>query len=277
MSTEEEEPQEWYVRRGVTVQGPYREEDVRRYLLLGRLRLSDRVSADAHCWQPLTQRAELIPEEMRDLESEAGRANFEAARRAVDERARDRDVVEPAIPAAAPASRLMRLRRHGYVATLAIVFAVVALAGIGYYRDFDAGAGETIDCAAVPARGVVWSGCVKDGIVIGPAVLAGLQAINASLRGAGLNGADLRDARLDYADLSLARLSGADLEDAVLRGADLAGADLTDADLAGADLRFADLRSARIDGARLEGAMLDRALWVDGRACGPDSIGRCRR
>lgn len=77
---------EWYVRRGSAVQGPYSRDQLRRYILLGRVRLTDRVSEDGARWFRLTQCLELIPEEMHDLGSEEGLARYEAARRALDER-----------------------------------------------------------------------------------------------------------------------------------------------------------------------------------------------
>lgn len=82
---------EWYVRRGSAVQGPYSRDQLRRYLLLGRVRLTDRVSEDGQNWSRVTQCPELIPEEMHDLGSEAGLARYEAARRALDEREPEED------------------------------------------------------------------------------------------------------------------------------------------------------------------------------------------
>lgn len=81
-----ESEREWYVRRGSAVQGPFSLEQVHHYVLLGRVRLTDRVSEDGESWVRVTQCPELIPDGMRDLGSEEGLARFEEARRAVDER-----------------------------------------------------------------------------------------------------------------------------------------------------------------------------------------------
>ncbi len=273
----DEEKSVWYVRRSTAVQGPYSATNVQRYLLLGRLRLSDRVSADGRCWEPLTQRAELIPDEMRDLGTDEGRARFEAARRAIDERSADRE------GAAHPRPREGNARgRRGSVVVLAgLITVVILLVGIGWYRDFGNGLMGDPDCSASPGEGVVWSGCIKDGIILAEgATLKGLHALNASLRDARLPAVDLSGARLDYADLIRANLMDADLGEAVLRGATLSRADLREADLSNADLRNADLRNvdlrdARIEGAVFEGAMLGNALWIDGRACAADAVGTC--
>jgi uncharacterized protein YjbI with pentapeptide repeats len=272
VSAEEEKPI-WYVRRSTTVQGPYSASVIRRYLLLGRLRLSDRVSADGRCWEPLTERAELIPDEMRDLGTHEGRRRFEAARQAADERSADREALMPREPSA------RRARRHGSMLAIAgLAVVVLLLVGIGWYRDFDHGLMQQADCSAAAGKGVVWSGCVKDGVRIADgSVLVGLRGLNASLRDARLSGVDLSGARLDYADLTRASLIDADLTGVVFRGATLNRADLRGADLTDADLRNADLRDARIDGAELDGALLGNALWIDGQACAPDAVGVCNR
>ena len=57
---------------------------------------------------------------------------------------------------------------------------------------------------------------------------------------------------------------------AILRESNLAGANLQ-----GANLSHADLHGASVQGLNLEGARLDQAVWVDGRICGANSIGRC--
>lgn len=82
---------EWYVRRGSAVQGPYSPAQLRRQLILGRVRLTDRVSEDGQRWHRVTQRPALIPEEMHDLGSEEGLARYEAARQALEEREPEED------------------------------------------------------------------------------------------------------------------------------------------------------------------------------------------
>jgi len=76
----------WYVQQGARLQGPYTSGDIRRYLLLGRVRHNDRVSKDGDLWEPVTQVPELIPEELLDLESEQGWKDYLAKYQAVDER-----------------------------------------------------------------------------------------------------------------------------------------------------------------------------------------------
>jgi uncharacterized protein YjbI with pentapeptide repeats len=67
-------------------------------------------------------------------------------------------------------------------------------------------------------------------------------------------------------------LSGADLS-----GADLRGANMQEANLRVADLRRAKLLNANLKDADLTGANLAGATWTDGRECGRDSIGACKK
>lgn len=80
------EEQQWYVQNGSRVQGPFSTTEVGRYLLLGRIRPTDRVSKDGELWEPVTQVPELIPEELLDLESDTGWNRFLEVRSVNDER-----------------------------------------------------------------------------------------------------------------------------------------------------------------------------------------------
>ncbi|MFK7994229.1 MAG: DUF4339 domain-containing protein [Granulosicoccus sp.] len=77
---------QWYVQKGSRVQGPFSTNEVGRFLLLGRVRNTDRVSRDGELWEPVTQVPELIPEELLDLQSDDGWNQFLTARSATDER-----------------------------------------------------------------------------------------------------------------------------------------------------------------------------------------------
>lgn len=78
---------QWYVQKGSRVQGPYTAHEVGRYLLLGRVRNTDRVSRDGELWEPVTQVPELIPEELLDLNTDVGFQRFVEVRAEQDERA----------------------------------------------------------------------------------------------------------------------------------------------------------------------------------------------
>lgn len=77
---------QWYVQKGSRVQGPFSTNEVGRFLLLGRVRNTDRVSRDGELWEPVTQVPELIPEELLNLQSDEGWNQFLSVRSASDER-----------------------------------------------------------------------------------------------------------------------------------------------------------------------------------------------
>lgn len=81
----------WYVQKGSRVQGPFSPDEVGRFLLLGRVRNTDRVSRDGELWEPVTQVPELIPDELLDLHSEDGWRRFLGTHAALDERRRHAD------------------------------------------------------------------------------------------------------------------------------------------------------------------------------------------
>jgi len=83
---------QWYVQKGSRVQGPFSATEVGRFLLLGRVRNTDRVSRDGEMWEPVTQVPELIPDELLDLQSDEGWSQFMRVRSASDERAQTRTV-----------------------------------------------------------------------------------------------------------------------------------------------------------------------------------------
>ena len=83
---------EWYVQKGSRVLGPFSPTEVGRFLLLGRVRNTDRVSRDGELWEPVTQVPELVPEELLDLDNEKGWARFLDARGVGDERRAQRPV-----------------------------------------------------------------------------------------------------------------------------------------------------------------------------------------
>jgi len=83
---------QWYVQKGPRVQGPYSAHEVGRYLLLGRVRNTDRVSRDGELWEPVTQVPELIPEELLDLDTDVGFQRFVDARSRQDQRMQNSDI-----------------------------------------------------------------------------------------------------------------------------------------------------------------------------------------
>lgn len=77
---------DWCTRRGDTVRGPYSETQIRRYILLGRIRSTDELRPEGGGWKPLADYSELIPELMKLPPGRANRGKLLVARMLADER-----------------------------------------------------------------------------------------------------------------------------------------------------------------------------------------------
>jgi hypothetical protein len=276
----------WYTRRDGVVRGPYRQQQLSRYVLLGRIRDDYDVCPEGGDWVRLDQRPDLVPDLLLLPPNETNRHRLQIARQRADERGpserrRDRagsraglrDLrggVERRRPAdgdtwryrdtgrrAAPGGQTRRFR---YPLAAALMLACGFL--VNFLHNALAPGELPPECAARARPGVNWTGCN----------LSGLAA-----RHANLVGARLRDARLDAVDLSFGDLHHADLSNASLVGMTARGADLREARLRGADLAYANLSDTRLEGADLSGADLSNAIWVDRKPCLAGSIGTCRR
>jgi hypothetical protein len=76
----------WYARRNGTVRGPFTDERIARYILLGRIRLNDELSPDRVSWQPARDYPELFPVELLQLSSWDDYQKLVVARMKADER-----------------------------------------------------------------------------------------------------------------------------------------------------------------------------------------------
>jgi hypothetical protein len=77
---------QWYARRNGTVRGPFTDERIARYILLGRIRLNDELSLDRIRWQLAREYPELFPKELLQLSSWEDYQKLVVARMKVDER-----------------------------------------------------------------------------------------------------------------------------------------------------------------------------------------------
>jgi hypothetical protein len=290
----------WYTRRGNEVRGPFPAGQITRYILLGRIRETDELSADQHTWQPVSQIPVLIPEEMKaDLNDAEAYERLMIARMREDERgARDRRGAPEPTPTE-PASTEERRRasdrrddeeqeiiRHREVKTaiaealqhkkhnyflrgvLATLVLVGIIAGAWYYQPWQTE--ESSDCNAAPQPWVNWSNCLMEGAKLAAMDLRGARMRNANLAGADLRGAQLGSADLAYTSMAGAQLATAKLNQAVLLGANLRNADLSRADLSAANLAYAVMQGADLSGANLKGADLTNADLQGAKLKGAD-------
>lgn len=302
----------WYTRREGVVKGPFPGPLISSYILLGRLNEKDELSNDGEHWGPISRYQELMPDVMKNVQTEDDRLRLELAKMRVDERLAEKRLVEQRAKARevvaaewdGPERRgderrkpesesTMRHRehrrklleemggraevRHPYTLPLILLLIFSGLIFSFYllWQQLSQTVVAEPDCAAQPAPGVNWSYCRMQGRTLKRLNLAGGQMGNINLQDADLQGTDLSGAVMDYAELSQANLGFVDLRKASLRGAILVNANLSGADLRGADLAYANLQGANLSGAKLESANLTKAYWIDGRTCAVGSLGKC--
>jgi hypothetical protein len=312
MSETKNASQLWYTRRDGVVKGPFPAPLISSYILLGRLNEKDELSNDGEHWGPIANFPELMPEVMKNVQTEEDRQRLELARMRVDERlaekrlieqrAREREVVaaewegperradERRRPESESTVRHREHRRklleemggrahqrHPYVVPLLLVLIFSGLLFSFYqlWQQLSSIELSEPDCNLQPAPGVNWSYCQMQKRSLRRQNLSNAEMTNINLQGADLQGADLSNAKLDYADLSGANLGFTNLRGASLRGAVLVNANLSGADVSAADLAYANLQGANLSGSRLESANLTKAYWTDGRICAVGSLGQC--
>ncbi len=307
----------WYIRRvgnggaiqggspgivkSAEIKGPFPSGLVSRYVLLGRVQLTDEVSVDREIWRPVNEVVELIPEIMLgDDNDPAVLERLNAAKRWSDERlahdrradqppnpeflrrrAGERRQSEPAVIVQHRVAKTKRStdekdlqppRRYGMFIT---VGSIGLLALTFFFIPRDERQDTLRDCLTAAQPKVEWSGCKMEGAQLDRANLQGAQLREAILNGASLQQANLKGADLSYAELNFSNLSMADLSGALLLGTSLRGANLTNTNLRAANLSYADFSGADLSSAQLEGALLDNAIWIDKSKCAPQSVGRC--
>ncbi len=290
----------WYVRRDQDLAGPYPSGTIRRFVLLGRVRVTDEVSRDGQSWQTVQTTSEVMPPAMRDKTGPELEETLQLRRLREDERSgRDRRGPREAsaLRDQAPPDRRQEepeeVLRHRIALnerlnqradaerrqlpwqTVVIVSLIVLAALLFGLWHPNPPTGDIPNCNTPAQPGVNWRNCTKPGVNLSGASLGGADLRNSHLEGAYLAGTDLSHALLGYAWLSQADLSQARLNGANLMGTNLTQADLSYVDLEGADLSFADLRGARLGAAQLTGARLNLTLWIDGRLCAKGSVGTC--
>jgi len=300
-ATLSDEHQQWYIRRGEVVRGPFPKEKITNYLLRGRIKKGDELSPDQKAWQPASEFPQLLPASlfgggededaqlrqqlMAKKHWEAHRAvlNHESCYQQGDQDSYDdsaeRDAL--AVPhsmdqANAGVTRVRQAKSANRTLVGAILVSILGAAMAMIYFNQPEPEVNEIDCAAAAAPNVNWSNCQMEAASLPGANLIGATMQNMSLMRADLSGSQLVGVNLSFSNLSVTSLRGADLRSATLVGASLKGADLSNATLDGADLSYVDFGGASLSGASITGAKFDKAKWIDGRICAVGSIGSCQ-
>ena len=284
----------WYTRRGEHIRGPFPPGLITRFIVLGRLQMSDEISVDQIRWKVVKDVQEIIPDPLksdpndpelqeylrvarrREDERAAGdRRQREGAshdeRRSTDDRRQDepdellhhREIKTNLIKERQAQPEHLRLQ---FMVGLAAAMAAAIGAAFWFMPQAPA---LRLECKAPAGPQVNWSNCKFEGIMLNGVELTGARMGNANLSGAQLQGANLTGSNLSYAnfgraDLSRANLTQATLTGMVLRNANLDEANFSSANLSyailqGANLNHADLSNADLSNADLSGANVDRA------------------
>jgi len=298
-NNEKQKKQLWYVRRENTVEGPYPAGLITRYILLGRIHRSDEVSSGDDTWTKVSDVPGLVPEVVQlNMDDPISRQRLMAAKRWADERTVDdrRQSSRGVSPNRRAEDRRTshsdeemkrrnvgeitaekrQQKRHDRRLAGLIAISIVIAAGVAMYLLKPEPPVSVVECDTPPNAGVNWNNCHKAGATLYNVNLIGALMTNMSLVNADLHDSHMVKADLSYSDLSVANLRDADLREAILVGVDLRHSDLSNANLKGADLSYADLTEAVIQGAQIKDAKLGNAIWIDGRKCDSDSIGRCQ-
>ena len=278
----------WYIRRNGRVQGPFPNQLISSFLILGRIDLECEISHDQTNWSPVKNYRALVPDVVLNANTPEGARELMLARVREDERtARSADIA--GVERRTEEDQAIKLHRQlrndirndyhtrfqlswRYWVPILAVALVIILAFV-FYRPTPKVV--SADCSAEALPGVDWSGCNKQGVVLSVRDLSGSRWVSARFNGANLMGSRLDNSDLSYANFTQASFQQASLQHAMLKGAVLDQADLQGANLTGADLSYAELKGALLNGAILDGARFDSAIWVNGEACLAGSVGSC--
>lgn len=259
----------WQVKRGAVVKGPFPEHLICEYIVLGRIRADDLLSADGHFWEPYTNVPEIVAcidqllcagdsqkndpawreERMRavlrhlDERKQPDRRDNQSPEQKLQWQARRQGEERRKIPETEEQSSYRHithevdqsLQSESTRTFLTVALLIVVLLGVGtmMYRFQDS------NPIHIGVRTKMAANCNTE-----PAK------------------------SIDW--------HGCDKSNIMLAGADLRGADLSNTNLSGANLSYANLTGAQLAGVKMQGTDLSGATWADGRKCADGSVGGCR-
>lgn len=262
----------WYIKRENKIQGPFPEALICRFIVLGRVGEMDEVSQDRNFWH----KADAVPELLQGVQALLSMSDQGDAVEWSEERAKavmrwldDRKSPDPRARAGGKGKNSAIEKRQGGERRQnpETVEQHVYREWRGEFESWLRHQRKRYGAVAIGATLIVLI-MILFGSFYRPVnpIKVGLRLQKSDCealpsRGVNWSACIKDDALLVGVDLRGAELIGTRLRHADLRHADLSRANLTHADLAGADL---------------QGARLGEAIWIDGRICAADSIGRCK-
>ncbi|MDH5764498.1 MAG: pentapeptide repeat-containing protein [Gammaproteobacteria bacterium] len=280
----------WYVKQGDIIRGPFPNQLISSYLILGRLELDTEISQDKEHWAPISEYKALVPDVVLNAHTTEGAKALMLARLREDERSshagefedtelerRDHEdqVVKLHRQLRDDVIQRYRARPRASLLKLVLIVGVSLLVLIAIIIFRPAEQYEKIDCSSAPQQGVNWTHCNKQGENLSGLDLRGSRFENTRMSNVDLSRTRLDGSNFSYADLSQSLLQQASLVDARMVGVIMRQANLQNANLTNADLSYAELKGANLTDALLTGARLDHAIWLNGETCQVGSLGAC--
>lgn len=279
----------WYIKLENNIHGPFPNQLIGRYLILGRITLDTPVSQDKQNWSAVSHYPAMVPDVVKEAGTAEGDRALMLARIREDERSsrsggeaeleerrdEEEDVVQ--LHRQLRDDLLFKARTEPRQRLIMIsILALFIITLIVVYLSYDGDTGARLtDCSAMAQPGINWSGCNKEGELLRSRNLQQANFRNAKLQTSDLSAAFLQQADFAYANLSRAILVSAQLQGASFKGANLYQANLQDADLREANFSHAEMIGSQLQGADISSAIFDNAIWVNGRKCLPGSVGSC--
>lgn len=279
----------WYIKQENSIHGPFPNQLIGRYLILGRITLDTPVSQDKQNWSAVSNYPAMVPDVVKEAGSAEGDRSLMLARIREDERSSRsggeaeledrRDEEEDVVQLHRQLRDDLLFKTRSEPRQRLIMISILALfifTLLVVYLTYDGGNGARLtDCNAMAQPGINWSGCNKEGELLRSRNLQQANFRNAKLQTSDLSAAQLQQADFAYANLSRAILVSSQLQGASFKGANLYQANLQDADLSGANFSHAEMIGSQLQGADLSAAVFDHAIWVNGQKCLPGSVGSC--
>jgi len=280
-----------YTRRGDTIRGPFPSKQITRHVLLGRLKITDKVSIDQINWKPISEFPEIIPTEVSvNSDDPQARERLKLARYREDERLSDdrradkrsSDAGDKRSSSNRRKTEPMDVQLHREVKTEVFkegkksesfivlgvsIFFLAGLVAAGYFVKSKPVEVKFVRlCNTIPKPGVDWQNCKMEGSVFNKANLKKSRLRNVNLTGSSIKSTNLSDSDLSYGNFSLvnfkfSNFNNSNLLGSVFRKANLSHTTMLNSNLSfsilqDADLSYADLKNAILTNADLSGATI---------------------
>jgi len=273
-----------YTRRGNTIRGPFPSKQITRHVLLGRLKVTDKVSSDQINWKTIADFPEIIPEEIaRNSDNPQAQERLKLARYREDERLSDdrrtnsrvSDSHEKGKSSNRRQSEPYDVKKHRIVKTeilkegrktesylglgVSIIIFIVIVVAVNFIESPPIEVNFVKQCNSTPKPAVDWRDCNMEGAVIDEANLRSAQMRNANLTGSSIMNTDLSESDLAYGNFSLVNFKFSNFRNTNLFGSTLRKTNLSNTNMLNANLSFSILQDANLSYANLQNANLVNA------------------